>query len=63
MAAKCPNHDVPLQLTKDKGIGICPLSGYRFAYSIDDKAAERRVDKYGNLMTTFKVVSLDGEDG
>jgi hypothetical protein len=63
MAGKCPNHDVPLQPSNEKQVGICPISGYRFKVAIDDMEGTTKIDKFGNIKKDVKVIPLDGEDG
>lgn len=63
MHGRCPNHDVPLQPSGEKQIGICPISGYRFQVAIDDMETETKVDKFGRIMKDVKVIPLDGEGG
>lgn len=65
---RCPNHHVPLTRTNERRIGICPVSGYRFAFEANDKEKERKykVDLTGNLIPTndeFKITPLDGDGG
>lgn len=58
----CPNHGEPLDCgfpMKPKGYGICPVSGYSFAYEaeVDESSKEVKLDKFGNKMPviTFKL--------
>lgn len=64
---RCPNHLVPLTRTNDKGIGICPVSGYRFRYKADESEKDTKVkyDKFGNTKEEqgYKMISLDGDGG
>lgn len=63
---RCPNHDVPLTDCHD-GVGICPISGCRFAYTAEESNQEQEItyDKFGQPIQTqaYKIVSLDGEGG
>lgn len=64
---KCPNHLVPLTRTDERGIGICPVSGYTFSYEADEQESDTKVayDKFGNVIKqqAYKVVALDGDGG
>lgn len=64
---RCPNHLVNLTLTNTKGIGICPLSGCRFAYKADEsKGAEKvKLDAFGNMKrdNQYSITPLDGDGG
>lgn len=60
---RCPNHCVPLQRSGTPGIGICPISGYRFSYQADDAKREMKVDLFGRPLYEWKVESLDGSGG
>lgn len=63
---RCPNHDVPLSECRD-GIGTCPISGYRFAYTADENndKQELKIDLSGNLVAEsgYFLTSLDGDGG
>jgi len=63
---RCPNHQCVLTKTKDKGIGICPVSGYRFTYKADEAEAKKKhVIKNGKITkeTDWDVTSIDGDGG
>lgn len=62
---KCPNHAVPLQLTNDKGVGICPISGcyFNYSYSENEGSSEVKTDKYGKLYLEPIVKQVDGGTG
>lgn len=64
---KCPNHLVALDRTNERGIGICPVSGYRFSYKAEEQEHDYKIihDKFGNAIKqqTYKIVSLDGNGG
>lgn len=63
LGARCPNHQVRLQSSGTPGIGICPISGYRFAYEADDTSGTVKIDKFGRKIQDFKVTPLDGVGG
>lgn len=68
---RCPNHLVQLNDCKrtgrGKGVGICPVSMYRFEYNADDLEKDRKQqhDKFGNIVKKdeYKVTQLDGTGG
>lgn len=52
---KCPNHDVPLILTNDPGVGICPISNCRFEYEpITDEESD--TPEYEDVVENGKIV-------
>lgn len=63
---RCPNHGCPLT-DCHQGDGICPISGYRFAYDEDqaEKTRQLKVTAFGTLQETadWNVQSLDGDGG
>lgn len=63
---RCPNHQVPLT-DKHKGVGICPVSGYRFAYKTDETEKEGRIiidtDGKKKKINVYKITPLDGDGG
>jgi len=65
LSARCPNHLVKLQDSGTRGIGICPISGWHFAYSSDDDEGEDeiRIDRNGNPIRIPKVRPVKGPDG
>lgn len=64
---RCPNHHVPLQKTNTPKIGICPISGYRFAYEADDAEQDKKLavglDGKMHEVNSYKMTSLDGDGG
>lgn len=50
MPPRCPNHKVVLIRTKDKGIGICPVSQARFTYTAVDGETKRKVTTSGKVV-------------
>lgn len=63
---RCPNHHCPLTKTNTKGVGICPVSGYRFTYVADEADAKKKaVIKGGKMVevTDWGITSIDGDGG
>ena len=64
---RCPNHHVVLQKTNTPGIGICPISGYRFSYTADEEDAKKviKMTSAGTMeeTTDWGVTSIDGDGG
>jgi len=62
---RCPNHRVPLVDCKD-GVGICPISDYRFSYDADEyeKTKKLKLTALGTMEMTgdWKVKQIDGGD-
>lgn len=54
---RCPNHKVQLIRTKDKGIGICPISSAVFTYTAVDGESKRKLNTAGEIVeqTEYKV--------
>ena len=61
------NHHVVLQKTNTPGIGICPVSGYRFAYAADeaDRTKKVAITTSGKMVETedWGIKSIDGDGG
>jgi hypothetical protein len=61
----CPNHGEPLEglpfPIPEKGTGICPISGCRFAYEVEIDEEEKVVDKFGKESKRMKW-KLDGKE-
>ena len=62
LGARCPNHKVRLIATTTKGIGICPISGYRFAYHADESKRKRKMDLIGNVVETNEWIVEGNEE-
>jgi hypothetical protein len=60
---KCPNHTVEMDRSGDPRIWICPVSDARFEVDVDMVSQEKKIDKFGNPITTYKVTPLDGIGG
>lgn len=63
---RCPNHHVPLAKTNTKGIGICPVSGYRFTYTADERERKKVVKMTTAGMVEYwdwEVTTIDGDGG
>ncbi len=65
---RCPNHAVPLskcQVSKGKGVGICPISGWHFSFEVEteENQSEMKIDKFGRPYHDFKVAQIDGGTG
>ncbi len=58
---KCPNHQVPLQKTTTKGVGICPVSQYRFAYTANEGTKKRVVRTDGSVREETDYI-VEGSD-
>ncbi len=40
---RCPNHSVPLTRTSDPGVGICPISHWRFTFDEDQAKKTKKL--------------------
>lgn len=60
---KCPNHHCEMDKTNERHIWICPISGARFEVETEDIGTEKKYDKFGNEMTSYKLIPLDGQGG
>lgn len=58
---KCPNHKVPLTRTGTPGVGICPISNWRFAYKADASKTKRVLDLSGKVTTKEEWI-VEGEE-
>lgn len=58
---KCPNHLVEMSPTDERRIWICPISDARFECDVDTSEKERKVDKFGKVMDSWKVTSTGEE--
>lgn len=68
---RCPNHVVPLEdlqidaNNKGKGIGICPISGWQFAFTREYMDSEPKIkfDKFGNEKPVYELKQITGGEG
>jgi uncharacterized Zn finger protein (UPF0148 family) len=55
---RCPNHGVPLVLTNEPGLGICPISDCRFRYvPLEDQ--EKSKPEFENVIENGKIVTRE----
>lgn len=62
---KCPNHGEPLEgcgfPLPQKGVGICPVSGYPFEFEVETDEETVQKDKFGNIVKKLDW-KLTGEE-